>query len=998
MGERRRAMVSGVIAGLSLASAANADVVRDGTLGPDASLQPAGPDYLIPHTMGELDPDAQANLFHSFLDFSLDQAQSATFTGPTSVARILARVTGGSASTIDGLLSSQISGADLYLINPLGIVFGENARLDVSGSFHATTADAVALGADGLYSASAPAASVLTADPPSAFLFTGNGPIAPIEVNESLLAVDAGASLSLVGGDVTVRGMDHPEAGGRAANATLYAPGGRIGVVSVASQGQVHVAPDGAFSLAGFDALGDIDLSATAAQGPLEEGANTVLDVAGDPGGQVVIRGGRLTMSDGAIISAATLGDVDHPGVAVDIQLDGEMEMSGFTEIGVSSFAGGDAGDVSIRAGSLLMRGDPDSPAFGGQGSRANIGSRTFAATGGGDGGALDIEADLIRINELANLQTNTFGDGDTGEIRLTAETIEISSERGSAFVASNSAGTGDAGSVLIDTHDLLLDQRPGGGPTGISVQVRADAQGNPNGGVLRISATGTIRVLGGAQVNGAVFQGGGNGADIEISADSLIVSGVARDADGEYRIVPGPDFFPSGIFSSVMDFVGFGGTPATAGDIRLNAREIVVEEGAQITSLAQFPSAGNAGNIYIDTQTLRLENSGAIRNDSFGFGEGGLLSVRADEIVVQGPSLAPSFNGTGLFAQGGTAAQSSSAIAIDTGSLQLLAGGRIRTTTFGMAPGGPIEITAESILVSGIDPVAEDPRFPSGEPDTASEIISGSLVFLGFVDFSGGDGGRIAIDAHELQVIDGGRITARSQTAGTGGTIDLQLDRLVVGSNGEITVSSTQAGDAGDVVIDASDLTLLGGSILAEATQADGGNIVLFGERALLEDARVSAAVGGGDGRGGNIGLTADEFVVLERSSVSANAFEGPGGNVAVTTRAFIVDNRSTLSASSELGIDGTVAVNSPETDVEGAIVAPDVQFEDAGSLLQARCSVGLRTGSTLVVTRGDGLPASPDGFLSHGQDGTNAEIGRLVSVADPNFVPLAMLGCLQP
>jgi filamentous hemagglutinin family protein len=123
---------------LVIPGGASADVVRDGTIGPGVEVQPEGPGYQIPEGHGER---YGSNLFHSFHEFGLTSDQSATFTGSGGIENVLGRVTGGSPSSINGLIASEISGADLLLINPSGVLFGENARLDVSGSFHATTAD-----------------------------------------------------------------------------------------------------------------------------------------------------------------------------------------------------------------------------------------------------------------------------------------------------------------------------------------------------------------------------------------------------------------------------------------------------------------------------------------------------------------------------------------------------------------------------------------------------------------------------------------------------------------------------------------------------------------------------------------------------------------------------------------------------------------------------------------------------------------------------------------
>jgi filamentous hemagglutinin family protein len=114
----------------------------------DGSLKPAqplsGPNYIISADLGK---QIGGNLFHSFGRFSLQSSpvrESATFTSDGStgkISNVIGRVTGGTVSSIDGLIRSTITGANLYLINPNGIVFGPNAKVDVSGSFHASTAD-----------------------------------------------------------------------------------------------------------------------------------------------------------------------------------------------------------------------------------------------------------------------------------------------------------------------------------------------------------------------------------------------------------------------------------------------------------------------------------------------------------------------------------------------------------------------------------------------------------------------------------------------------------------------------------------------------------------------------------------------------------------------------------------------------------------------------------------------------------------------------------------
>jgi filamentous hemagglutinin family protein len=119
-------------------------VTLDGSLGPKGAVQPgtladgSSTTYLISSDLGR---QAGKNLFHSFQQFNVLTNESATFTGPQHIENVIGRVTGGSASSIDGLIRSTMDGANLFLLNPNGILFGPNATLDVKGSFHVSTAD-----------------------------------------------------------------------------------------------------------------------------------------------------------------------------------------------------------------------------------------------------------------------------------------------------------------------------------------------------------------------------------------------------------------------------------------------------------------------------------------------------------------------------------------------------------------------------------------------------------------------------------------------------------------------------------------------------------------------------------------------------------------------------------------------------------------------------------------------------------------------------------------
>src|SRR5690348_9691898 len=192
-----RVLVGTILALLFPVGSLAQNITVDGTLTPAQTL--AGPNYSITANLGK---QVGGNLFHSFGIFGLTQGESANFSGPTNVTNVIGRVTGGTASSIDGAINSSIGGANVYLINPAGMVFGPNATVNVAGAFHASTADYLRLSDGAKFQATNPSGSTLTAAPPAAFGFLTASPPA-LTVNGSQLGPVTG-TLGMVGGPVTI--------------------------------------------------------------------------------------------------------------------------------------------------------------------------------------------------------------------------------------------------------------------------------------------------------------------------------------------------------------------------------------------------------------------------------------------------------------------------------------------------------------------------------------------------------------------------------------------------------------------------------------------------------------------------------------------------------------------------------------------------------------------------------------------------------------------------
>jgi filamentous hemagglutinin family protein len=288
--------------------AAAQHVTIDGRFSSGQTL--VGPNYAIGANLGK---QVGSNLFHSFGQFSLSAPESATFSGPATISNVIGRVTGGAQSSINGSIVSAITGANLYLINPSGIVFGPNTTVNVGGSFHASTADYLKMFDGARFQATNPDGSTFSAAAPAAFGFLTVHPAEAIAtlVNGSVTTGLTTPILDLVGGPVTITG------------GTSRAPAGTIQVTSVAGSGEVPVDPSNtaALTVTSFGAVTIKGRSLLTASTP----AGTSLG-----GGSVFIRSGALTI-DQSTIAANNSGS--GPGGQIVLQGNSQVTLRDGTSV-----------------------------------------------------------------------------------------------------------------------------------------------------------------------------------------------------------------------------------------------------------------------------------------------------------------------------------------------------------------------------------------------------------------------------------------------------------------------------------------------------------------------------------------------------------------------------------------------------------------------------------------------------------------------------------------
>lgn len=191
------------LSGVTLATGESslAQILPDNTLGQERSVvTPLSPQ------VDRIEGGAMrsTSLFHSFSEFNIGEGRGAYFANPTGIETIFSRVTGSNPSNLFGTLG-VLGEANLFLINPNGILFGSNASLDIRGSFVASTASSVTLPNGLHFSATNPQAPpLLTVDvrAPVGLQFEGEQPGAIANTGN----LETGQNLTLVGGTVVSTG------------------------------------------------------------------------------------------------------------------------------------------------------------------------------------------------------------------------------------------------------------------------------------------------------------------------------------------------------------------------------------------------------------------------------------------------------------------------------------------------------------------------------------------------------------------------------------------------------------------------------------------------------------------------------------------------------------------------------------------------------------------------------------------------------------------------
>jgi len=725
---------------------------------------PTGVDYRIDSTRGQVNGNTQ--LFHSFSRFDIPAGDAATFLGPDSIDFIFARVTGEAMSEIDGLLRSEVGDADLFVLNPYGVVFGADAELNVPGSFYVSTADELRFdnGAEVFEARLGGAVPVEVAAPISFGFLIGGDPPAKIAFEGTLgLTAAPGETLSAVAGRVEVAGR-------------LGFPSPTLGDTSEPTGGLIQLAA----VPAGTDvplAVADLDVAGLGSdEATVHLTSNAIVGVRGsgpDGPGRIVIRGGRFEtvrpqgFATSATLSAEATGVGDSP--AIDVEVAGTVSLDAGTIESVAT-AGGASGDIRLAAGDRVELDDG-----------TLVEGRMAAALSDLDGPGIRVEAEAgtVAITNGSKLRTrddiadNEFGinSGKVGDIAVIADEVELSGQGSNISAVAKGRGKGatvrveaatrvalsnGAGIFTSRLQSLIPSEPPEGFDFGEIQVVAAEP------GVTELSVTDA------AEIRSATSSDDFDGAAVRV--------GTADAPLGKVEVI-------GGAIGSVTTAAAAGGA------VEVYAQEIAVQSSAAV------PEA----NPQISALTTRNSSGGG------GDGPGGDLTIYAGSMdLIDGGQLRATTEGSAPSASGGN-------LEVHVEGT-LLAQGRI---TLPDGEGRPSGIFTRSALFPG------QPGVPTTGPGGQLDITAKDVVMKAGAEFSAaaqseGSAGGLHLVAETVLVEGAPEVGAFSTistkgAAGPGGNLEIETDVLQVYNGGFVTASANGTARSGDVGITARDIDIAG-------------------------------------------------------------------------------------------------------------------------------------------------------------------------------------------
>ncbi|MEO0932827.1 MAG: filamentous hemagglutinin N-terminal domain-containing protein, partial [Cyanobacteria bacterium J06641_2] len=382
------------------------------------------------------------NLFHSFEKFGVPTGSEAHFNNAIDISNIIARVTGKWISNVDGLIKAN-GEANLFLINPNGIVFSENARLDIGSSFIASTADSLKFADGNEFSATNAVNKPLLSNNFLGLQY-GNNPGSIVNKSQVAgdnkekigLQVKPGNSLALIGGDIELDGGN------------LTAVEGKIELGSVAGNNLVRlnqISKGWDFEYEGIEEFKDIHMSRRAA-----------IDTSGSGNGEIEIQAKEITLAHESKIWAYTLGNKDGKNVLINAL---DLIVKDGSQIAVSSNAEGNGGSLKINASESIK--------VIGTANNSLPSGLTAQSYGDGSSGNITINTKELIVQDGGQIVTSTYsledklyGNKTAGDLKIFAsDSVKVVGKTSfPSAISTETFGFGNAGDITIKAPQLIIE------------------------------------------------------------------------------------------------------------------------------------------------------------------------------------------------------------------------------------------------------------------------------------------------------------------------------------------------------------------------------------------------------------------------------------------------------------------------------------------------------------------------------------------------------------
>lgn len=795
------------------------------------------------------------NLFHSFRSFSIPKNGSAIFQNP-KVENIISRVTGSSISRIDGLISAN---ANFFLINPNGIIFGENSLLDINGSVIFSTANRINFADGRFFSTDISKPPLLSMGVPTGLQLDSS--VGSINVSGAFLSVQPSKTLAFVGNGIFVEG------------GVLFSPFGRIEIGSVSDSLEVNLqtVPDGfkldfssdqsfqdiSFSqgaivnipevvagpirlygknisfndrsaIIAFENSPDANIEISATES-LSLNNSSSINLIDSNGGTILIDTKYLILNEFSVIDSSTL----FTGAKGSIKVNASEFVHILNGSGLASFTiGNDTRDISVFTKNLVLRDGGQINSATSFGALGNAGDVNIEATE-----SIEISGNITTTNGqtiVSNIFAGTVDPGTTGNggnIRLKTKRLSVTNS-GTISVASLRGSLGQAGTLLINASDYVLID-------GQDTIISAESESPLPAGDITIN-TGAFRILNGAIIS-ASTTGPGTAGSIQITSDSFSASGPS-----------------SGVFTTTT-------SSGAGGDIIIDTQLFKVFDRAVID--ARTTDSGIGGDIFVQANLLEISSGGQLVTTTSGPSAAGNISLQVlDNIVLEGRD-------SGLFANtdpGSTGPGGN--IFVDPPIVIIRDQAGIRVDSQGTGPGGNIDLLAGNLTLQNGGFISAETT--SGQGGNIGLRISDILQLQNQSRISAtagrngeiGDGGNINIFAQFIVAnpFDNNDITANAFT-GTGGNISIQTEAIFgfqvvddLTPFSDISASS-QLGLSGTVSIDTPETDPTEGLVDLPTAVVDPSGLV---SQACI-------------GHSGELASEISEFTVTGRGGVPANPTE---------------------------------------------------------------------------------------------------------------------------